>query len=269
MARKIRQKGQSMKINALRALRRFAVAAALALAIGALSAGWARAEHNDANSPEQTKIERAVHKYLLDHPEVLLEVLGILRERERAAEAESARASLAAHREELVNDPASPVAGNPNGDVTLIEFFDYHCAYCKRVLKEVMTVLDDDPGVRIVFKEFPILGPDSVVAARAALASRNQDPDKYLEFHTTLMSSRGRLTQSRILAIARDVGFDAERLEADMASPEIAATIRRNLALAAALGINATPTFVIGDQLIPGAIDLDALKQLVAQARSS
>ncbi len=261
-----------MKINALRALRtlrRFAVATALALAIGALSAGWARAEHNEANSPEQTAIERTVHKYLLDHPEVLLEVLDVLRERERAAEAERARASLAANREELVNDPASPVAGNPNGDVTLIEFFDYHCAFCKRVLKDVMTVLDDDPGLRIVFKEFPILGPDSVVAARVALASRNQDPDKYLEFHTTLMSTRGRLTQSRILAIARDVGFDAERLEADMDSPEITAMIKRNLALAAALGINGTPTFVIGDQIIPGAIDLDTLKQLVALARSS
>ncbi len=250
-------------------LLRVAVAAALALAIGALSAGWARAEHNYANSPEQTKIERAVHKYLLDHPEVLIEVLGVLRERKRAAEADSAPVSLAAHREELVNDPASPVGGNPHGDVTVVEFFDYHCAFCKRVLKDVMTVLDDDPGLRIVFKEFPILGPDSVVAARAALASRNQDPDKYLEFHTALMSTRGRLTQSRILAIARDVGFDTERLEADMDASEITATLKRNLALAAALGINGTPTFVIGDQLIPGAIDLDALKQLVALARSS
>jgi protein-disulfide isomerase len=255
-----------MKISSLR---RFAVAAALALAIGVLSAGSAQAEHNQANSPEQTEIERAVHKYLLDHPEVLIEVLGVLRERERATEAERARASIAAHREELVNDPASPVAGNSDGDVTLVEFFDYHCAYCKRVLKDVMTMLDDDPGLRIVFKEFPILGPDSIVASRAALASRNQDPDKYLEFHNALMSTRGRLTQSRILALARDVGFDAERLLTDMDSPEVTAAIKRNLALAASLGINGTPTFVIGDQLIPGAIDLDALKKLVTLARSS
>ena len=200
---------------------------------------------------------------------MLLEALGVLREREQAAESERARISIAAHREELVNDPASPVVGNPNGDVTLVEFFDYHCAYCKRVLKDVMTMLDDDPGLRIVFKEFPILGPDSIVAARAALASRNQDPGKYLEFHAALMSTRGRLTQSRILAIARDVGFETERLVTDMDSPEVTAMLERNLALAGALGINGTPTFVIGDHLIPGAIDLDALKQLVALARSS
>ena len=255
-----------MKVGALR---RVAVAAALTVAIGALSAGWARAEHNGAATPEQTAIERTIHQYLLDHPEVILEVINTLRERQRAASVERVQASLATHREELVNDPASPVAGNPDGDVTLVEFFDYHCAYCKGVLKTVMTVLDEDPGLRIVFKEFPILGADSVAAARAALASRNQDADKYVEFHNALMSTRGRLTQPRILAIARDVGFDAERLEADMASPEITKAIERNLALALALGISGTPSFVIGDRIVPGAVDLDALKQLIAQARAS
>ncbi len=248
---------------------RIARVAALVLTIGALSVGWARAEHNNSASPEQRALEQTIHQYLLDHPDVMLEVLDVLRARQQATAAENARANLAAHRDELVNDPASPVAGNPDGDVTLVEFFDYHCAYCKGVLKTVMTVLDEDPGLRMVFKEFPILGADSVAAARAALASRNQDADKYVEFHTALMSTRGRLTQPRILAIARDVGFDAERLEADMASPEITKAIERNLALAQALGINGTPSFVIGDQLIPGAVDLDALKQLIAQARAS
>jgi protein-disulfide isomerase len=161
------------------------------------------------------------------------------------------------------------VAGNPVGDVTLVEFFDYHCAYCKRALNAVTAVLGEDPGLRIVYKEFPILGPDSVLAARAALASRNQDPSKYLEFHVALMSTRGRLTQPRILEIARDAGFDAERLVADMASPEINTAIERNIELARSLEINGTPTFVIGDQLVPGAVDLDTLRRLIAEARAS
>ena len=181
----------------------------------------------------------------------------------------SPRTSLASHPEALFSDLESPVAGNPDGDVTLVEFFDYHCAYCKRMRGPVMTVLEEDPGLRVVFKEFPILGPDSVVAARAALTSRNQNPDKYVEFHTALMSTRGRLTQPRILAIARDVGFDAERLETDMDSPEVTATIRRNLALARALGITGTPSLVIGTQLVPGAVSLRTLRQLIAQARAA
>ncbi len=248
---------------------RIARVATLVLTIGVLSVGWARAEHNNSASPEQRTLEQTIHEYLLDHPDVVLEVLEILRARKTATAAERTRASLAAHRDELVNDPASPVGGNPDGDVTLVEFFDYHCAYCKRVLGAMKAVLEEDPGLRVVFKEFPILGPDSFVAARAALASRKQDPAKYLEFHIALMSTRGRLTQPRILEIARDVGFDTERLVADMAAPEFAATIERNLALARALDINGTPTFVIGDRLIPGAVDLDTLRKLIAEARAS
>ncbi len=248
---------------------RIARVAALVLVIGALSVGWVRAEHNNSAAPEQRALEQTIHKYLLDHPDVVLEALDILRARQKAAADERARANLAARRDELENDPASPVAGNPDGDVTLVEFFDYHCAYCKRVLGAMKAVLEEDPGLRVVFKEFPILGPDSLVAARAALASRNQDPAKYVEFHDALMSTRGRLTQPRILEIAADVGFDTERLVADMAAPEFAAAIERNLALARALGLNGTPTFVIGDRLIPGAVDLDTLKNLIAEARGS
>ena len=238
------------------------------LAIGALIDGAARAEHA-AGSPAQRQVEKTIHQYLLEHPAVILEVLDVLRAREQRAEAGRTRAGLAAHREALVNDPSSPVAGNPDGDVTLVEFFDYRCPYCKRVLSSVMAVLDDDPGIRIVYKEFPILGPVSVVAARAALASRKQDPDKYLAFHNALMSSRGQMTEARVMQIADDIGFDVERLKADMALPEIDQTIERNLALARALGITGTPSFVIGDQLIPGAISLEALRKLIAQARSS
>ncbi len=251
-----------------KSLRWGALAAALTIAAGALGAGAARAEH-DAATTEQGRLEETIHKYLLEHPDVVLEVLNILQTRRESAKVERTRTNIAAHREALVNDPSSPVAGNPEGDVTLVEFFDYQCPYCKRVIGNVMTVIEDDPGLRVVYKEFPILGPASVIAARAALAARKQDPGKYLAFHEALMASRGRLSESAVMAIAAEAGFDVTRLKRDMALPEIQQTIDRNQALAQALGITGTPSFVIGDELVPGAIDLDALRQLIAQARAS
>ena len=131
-----------------------------------------RAEH-EAATPAQELIEETIHDYLLSHPDVMLEVFDILRARQEATDADAARLNLASYREELLNDPAAPVAGNPNGDVTLVEFFDYHCTYCKRVMPAMLKSLEDDPGLRIVYKEFPILGPDSVIASRAALAARD------------------------------------------------------------------------------------------------
>lgn len=243
-----------------------ALATGLALVFSAPGVAWA--EHK-AKSPAQLEMEETIHQYLIDHPEVIVEVLRILRQREQAAESERLRASLAAHREALLNDPTSPVFGNPDGDVTLVEFFDYHCTYCKRSLDDVNAIIESDPGVRVVYKEFPVLGPDSVVAARAALASRKQDPDKYFAFHNAMMSSRGRLTEPRIMDIAAEIGFDTERLKTDMAAPDVEETIQRNLALAEALGIGGTPTFIIGDELIPGAAGLNTFKRLIARARSS
>lgn len=245
-----------------------ALAAALTIAAGALGAGAARAEH-DAATAKQGRLEETIHKYLLEHPDVVLEVLNILQTRRDSAQTERAKATIAAHYEALVNDPTSPVAGNPEGDVTLVEFFDYQCTYCKQAIGSVMAVLEDDPGLRVVYKEFPILGPASVIAARAALASRKQDPGKYLAFHKALMASRGRLSESKVMAIAAEAGFDVARLKSDMALPEIQQTIDRNLALAEALGIRGTPSFVIGDELVPGLISLDAMKKYIAKARAS
>ncbi len=250
------------------ALRCVALVSAIALVIELLGGGPARAEH-DAATPEQERMERVIHNYLLDHPEVVVEVLQVLKRREQTEASERSRAVIAAHRESLLNDPTSPVAGNPDGDVTIVEFFDYNCPYCKRVFPHVKAVLAEDRGVRVVYKEFPVLGPESLAAARAALASLKQDAGKYLAFHNAMMANRGRLTETRIMGIARAVGFDTERLKTDMAAPDIERIIQRNRALAKALGITGTPTFVIGDQLVPGAIDLDTLKRLVAQVRAS
>lgn len=227
-----------------------------------------RAEH-DASSLVQEMIEETIHDYLLSHPDVMIEVFDILRARQETADADAARLNLVSFRDELLNDPAAPVVGNPDGDVTLVEFFDYHCGYCKRVMPAVMKSLEEDPGLRIVYKEFPILGPDSVLASRAALAAHRIAPEKYFEFHIALMSSRPRLNEMRILGIAEDIGLDIDALVAEMKDPEIEAIIERNRALAAALGIDGTPGFVIGDQIIPGAIDLETIRGLIAQARQS
>ena len=244
---------------------RTGLVAALIVLVGA--AGL-RAEH-DAATPAQEIIEETIHDYLLSHPDVMIEVFDLLRARQEAGQSEQTRQTVAARRDALFNDPAAPVAGNPDGDVTLVEFFDYRCTYCKRVLPTVLAALEEDPGLRIVYKEFPILGPDSVVAARVALAAHRQAPDRYLALHTALMASRGRLTETNALEIAREFGFDVARIAADMGSPEIDRIIERNNALAQELGINGTPGFVIGDQVIPGAIDLDTLRRLIAEARQS
>jgi protein-disulfide isomerase len=165
----------------------------------------------------------------------------------------------------LLNDPNSPVSGNLNGDVTVVEFFDYRCGYCKRVAPAVTQLQQDDPNVRVVYKDFPILGEASEVAARAALASKVQG--KHVAFHESLLASQNELTQETIFMIAAEVGLDIERLKSYMEAPLIQATIERNRMLARELGINGTPGFIVGNELVPGALDLKDLKNLVRQVR--
>ena len=160
----------------------------------------------------------------------------------------------------------SPVSGNPKGDVTLVEFFDYQCGYCKRSLKPVRDLLETDRQLRIVWKEFPILGPVSRFAARAAMASENQG--RYLEFHVAVMGSRGKLTEDRVMTLAGSVGLDVQRLRRDMDDPAIEEYLDETIRLAQVLGIRGTPAFVIGDTLVPGVVGDARLKELIAKARS-
>jgi protein-disulfide isomerase len=166
----------------------------------------------------------------------------------------------------LLQDPASPVSGNVNGDVTVIEFFDYRCEYCKRVASAVTQLQKEEPGVRVVYKDFPILGEASVFGARAALAAWKQG--KHQAFHEAMLASANELTQEEVVAIARRVGLDVEKLEADLRAPEWQAAIDRNRALANLLGISGTPGFVVGGEMHPGALDLTRLKELVTKART-
>jgi protein-disulfide isomerase len=209
---------------------------------------------------------RRVRDYLLEHPEVIMEAVGRLEARKRAAEEGEAQTALKAQADEVFNDPASPVGGNPAGDVTIVEFFDYNCPYCRRVAGPMRETMAADAQLRVVYKEFPILGPNSVFAAKAALAAHRQG--RYVAFHDALMQVKGAADEAGVLRIAAEIGLDVERLKSDMADPAIQSAIERNLKLAQALRIAGTPGFVIGDQILRGATDAATLQSLVAKARN-
>ncbi len=166
----------------------------------------------------------------------------------------------------LLEHPDSPVGGNPEGDVTLVEFFDYNCPYCRQMAPVMAQAEADDPRLRIVYKEFPILGPGSVVAAKAALAANKQG--KYVAFHRALYQIRGPVEESKVLDAAATIGLDVDRLKADMQDPTIAGVVDRNLKLAQALRITGTPGFVAGDQILVGATDLKTLQAVLQAVRT-
>lgn len=214
-------------------------------------------------------VENIVRDYLLRNPEIIVESLRGYEERHRQASEKEARQAIATSGDALEKDPTSPVVGNPQGDVTLVQFFDYRCGYCKKVVPSIQELLKTDKNIRMVFKEFPILGPDSVTASHAALAAWKIAPDKYLPFHVALMESRGEMNEARVLETGKKVGIDVDKLKAAMSDPAIKATIDRNIELARKLQINGTPAFIIGGQLVPGAVDLATLREIVATARAS
>lgn len=229
-------------------------------------AGGARAESGPSGAELPVEqVEKIVREYLMREPEIIYQALEELQRRQADAAAERQRTAVAANRARLFDQPIDPVAGNPDGNVTVVEFFDYQCQYCRRVVPSLQALLKEDQKLKLVFKEFPILGEASVTAARAALAARAQD--HYLPFHLALMSARD-LSLDGIMALAESVGLDTARLASDMQSPEIEAQIQANYALAHELGIEGTPAFVIGDELIPGAVEKARLAQLIEEART-
>jgi protein-disulfide isomerase len=243
------------------ARRLFIAFAAAATLVAAVSAGAQDAQ----TLTENARIEQIIHDYLLQHPEVVIEAVDKYQAQQAKAAANQQAKALVDRRDELTKDPDAPVLGNPNGDVTLVEFFDYRCPYCKAISAGLMDTIKSDGNVRLVMKEFPILGAESEYAAKAALAAYRQG--KYGEFHDAMMTFKGKVTIDDVKRIAADVGVDAARMEKDMEAPEIATMIQRNYDLAQALGITGTPSFIIGDQLIPGAISMEELKKRIAATR--
>lgn len=214
----------------------------------------------------QDEFEQRVKSYLLAHPEVIGEVLSRLEAKRGEQDTAEGKAALKAHAAEVFQDPYSPVGGNANGDVTLVEFFDYNCAYCKMMAPLMAKATEADPKLRIVYKEFPILGEGSVYAAKAALAANKQG--KYEALHRALYQVRGAVAEAKVLEVARAVGLDVDRLKTDMQDKAIESTLDKNVKLGEALHITGTPGFVAGEQVSTGARDLGALQAFIVQARN-
>lgn len=212
------------------------------------------------------RIKALVAETLRENPELVLEALQALEERQAEAQAATAASVLTKERTTLERDSNAPIFGNPDGDVTIVEFFDYNCPYCKRAMPEVNALMAEDTNVRLVLREWPILSEGSAFAARAALASRQQG--KYAEMHDALMTMRGKVEAEAVLRIAGEVGLDVEKLKTDMQSPEVEEHIATSMRLAEALGFNGTPSFVVGDQLIPGFVEKPQLVEAVTAARA-
>ena len=218
------------------------------------------------NPDEEKRIKQLVLEAILQKPEILREASRILNKKEQEAKAASIKTVLNKRKDELERTRNAPVLGNPNGDVTVIEFFDYNCVYCKRAAEIVKNLIVADKNVRLVFREWPILNKGSMFAARAALASRKQG--QYEDMHWALMT-QPRANEVTVLKVAKNLGLDIERLRKDMASADVQSHISLSMKLARSLGITGTPTFVVGDILKPGVISLTDLRKLVAKARKN
>jgi protein-disulfide isomerase len=247
-------------------MKRHQTAKAILLVLAALGVQSVTAQESSPRPLSKSEIEQIVKDYLMQHPDVIMDSVRQYQERQRADLALKAKQSLTSRRADLLQDPSSP-ASRPLAakQVNIIEFFDYRCGYCKKVEPTLEKVLAANPEVRIVYKEFPILGPESTVAAKAALASVNQG--KYEKFHSALMLSQT-ITTASIDDIAAKVGLDLAKLKTDMASPQIEAQINKNMDLAKALDVGATPTFVVGSDVVPGAMDADALQKMIDKAKA-
>lgn len=212
------------------------------------------------------EVEKIVREYILNNPEVLFEAVQRHQQKQKQQQTERDRAAVKQHVKALLADPDSFVGGNPDGDVTLVEFFDYRCGYCKRFASVLGSITKQDPKLRVIYKEFPVLGEDSFRAAQAALAARNQG--RYLEFHRALLRAKGTLDDNAIMGIAQSVGLDTVRLRKDMENPGIRDILGNNRRLARALKIDGTPTLIVGDEIVRGAIPIEQVTALIAKARA-
>jgi protein-disulfide isomerase len=241
-----------------------------ALPVAIALAAFANPAHAQSFAPDQkNEIEKIVHDYLLSHPEVLQDAMAELERRQNAEDAAKHLAVIKDNASAIFSSARQVNLGNLQGDVTMVEFFDYNCAFCKRAMADMLDLLKTDPKLKIVLKEFPVLGEGSVQAAQVAVAVHMQDKTgkKYVDFHTKLLGGRGPADKARALAAAKEAGLDVGRIEKDLASTEVRATIEENFKLAEAMGMNGTPSYVIGKQVVIGAIGLEGLKEKIGIAR--
>jgi len=213
------------------------------------------------------QVEKIVHDYLLKNPQVVIEAINeYQRIRQEAANAKK-KDAMATMSSSLKNNPNDPVIGNPDGDLTVVEFFDYRCGYCKKVFPDVQTLLKTDGNIRYVLKEFPILGEESVYASRAAQAVWLHQTDKYLAFHSAMMLNKGGLGAQKVMDLAAGVGIDTTALKTQMDDPKIKQAFDASAEQAQALGISGTPAFIFGNDIAPGAVPLATMIDMVVAAR--
>lgn len=237
----------------------------LALVLGIVASALVARPVVGADEPKltQQEIEKIVHDYLLREPEVLAEALRLLQQRQSSAAAQKAKQAIRDHQQALLSDQSSPVEGNAQGKVTIVEFFDYRCVHCRRVASTIDQLVRSNASVRVVYKNFPVLGEPSVLAARAAVAAQQQGG--WPKLHRAMLAHEGDFTTETLLALGTSVGLDSGKLKTDMMSPATDKALQANLTLAAALGVDVTPTFVIGERVIKGALSAEAFQALVAE----
>ncbi|MDX1975819.1 MAG: DsbA family protein [Rickettsiales bacterium] len=228
----------------------------------------AAAPAHNANVVTKDELPALIKKALMENPEMLVEVAQKYRDEQEKNSEKRMREGIAKNKDALFNDADSPSIGDPKADVTIVEFFDYHCGYCHQLLPAIVKLASEDKKVRIVFKEFPILSEDSVDAAKAALAVNRIAKDKYFAFHQELMKGTGRFDEKSLLEIAKKLGVNGEKLKAEMAKPELVAELDKTRAVADDMGLRGTPAIIINDQVFPGALSYDELKKEVDKARA-
>ena len=216
---------------------------------------------------QDTDLEKKVLEIIRNNPEIIMEAIKILQAKDAKNKQEQADQNIKSNKQRLEDDKNAPILGNPNGEITIVEFFDYNCGYCRRAFKTIMNLIADNNAVKVVMRELPILGDASVFTAKASLASQKQQ--KYEEFHVALMNNRSRNTEKSVLKIAKKIGMDVDQLQLDMNSSFVLDHIEESQKLSESLGISGTPAFVFGEKIVPGAIDLQAMKDLVAQIASN
>ena len=226
-------------------------------------------QHNaSAAELERAQIEQIIQDYLMKNPEVIAGALAELQRRDADKQAKARGAAVESSEALLLSSPHQAVLGNPDGNVTVVEFFDYNCHFCRNSAADVQAIINQDPKVRVVLKEWPILGPESVEAARVSIAARMEDGGaRFRDFHEKLLTTAGRADKATAIATAAAIGYDVRKIQSDLASDEVNTTIAEGARLGNVLSIEGTPTFVVGGQVVSGAIGVDALKSLIGKAR--
>ena len=217
------------------------------------------------SAAQKDEVKKLVREYILENPSIISEAINALEAQADKIKIDKRASVMLSRRQELLNPTEGTVLGNPKGDVTVVEFFDYNCGYCKQMFASVVELLKEDPKMRLVLKEYPILGPSSVTASKAALAARKQG--KYSEVHLALLSHKGALSDATVMDIVGKTGVDMKKLQSDMNDPAITDILVKNHNLADELSIDGTPSLIIGDAFVPGAIPKDKLVELIAAAR--